>query len=568
MRRQSPARALLRDRLRDLEQRAFTARRAAGLSRSRSAVIEKVNERRRRHRRGPLNPKTVGGWFQPHDPHVAPEFDDLWDLVEVYLGWTGEPADREHWRNLHAETRSARPDRSAGEPWADLVDGHTAWRRVTPGSDSTAFEQHVVRLAGRLADVRDEEERGLDGPWRDPGLAERYTRRVEFLLDRVLPEETSFSPAEVALLTLIPPLHHTRTLWSMARLSRVRPADLHPADLADPTDRCREKYQEFFSQYSWLVRRANQRDIPDREGARQEIGWWLFLRWLEQPAALKECPAHGFLARLDIPDEDMRELLEDERVDVLLRPPEHVISGERTSWPEPENFVYFSATHSDQRNEGAVEAQGTARDPVPGRMRAPGHPGGATGAFGVRRPAAAHGPPGGRRGREPAPGAAGDPPPRVGGRGAPHPGKRRAGVVQLAGSWASRTSRSPPNTAPRRSAGNPDAWSRGRACRLSRTASTPTADCCREEPPCDLVRARRRPAGRRPAGELREAERSVGQPEQPHRQREPVRSALRIARKRMSARRRLARSSTSLENTPHESRPSTVPRSWTMTSPI
>jgi len=260
-----------------------------------------VNERRRRHRRGPLNPKTVGGWFQPHDPHVAPEFDDLWDLVEVYLGWTGEPADREHWRNLHAEPRSARPDRSAGEPWADLVDGHTAWRRV------------------------------------------------EFLLDRVLPEETSFSPAEVALSTLIPLLHHTRTLWSMARLSRVRPADLHPADLADPADRCREKYQEFFSRYSWLVRRANQRDIPDREGARQEIGWWLFRRWLEQPAALKECPAHGFLARLDIPDEDMRELLEDERVDVLLRPPEHVISGERTSWPEPENFVYFSATHSDQR---------------------------------------------------------------------------------------------------------------------------------------------------------------------------------------------------------------------------
>ena len=33
-----------------------------------------------------------------------------------------------------------------------------------------------------------------------------------------------------------------------------------------------------------------------------------------------------------------------------------------------------------------------------------------------------------------------------------------------------------------------------------------------QEPPCDLVRVRRRPAGRRPAGELREAEGSVGQP--------------------------------------------------------
>ncbi|MGW1138232.1 wHTH domain-containing protein [Streptomyces zhihengii] len=174
----------------------------------------------------------------------------------------------------------ARPERAAplepGETsWARLAREHPAWQQVEHAPGAEVLRDAVEELADRLHRTAEADRRLLSGdPWSPAGLAERMTERVTWLLSKVLnPQKLELSPAEAARLVTAPFLytaHRYRTAVGAlsaepTRLSRTPGASALRAD-----------YEQYFSAYARLVRRAGRSDAEGAEG----IAWWLFHHWL------------------------------------------------------------------------------------------------------------------------------------------------------------------------------------------------------------------------------------------------------------------------------------------------
>ncbi|MGW6457984.1 HD domain-containing protein [Streptomyces sp. NPDC055078] len=177
------------------------------------------------------------------------------------------------------------PARSRGEhPWKRAVATHPVWNRTDPALAATtdALRTGCVALTGRLADGY---ERVLatalrDDPWHDRELPGRVHDRAGFITGK-LADDTVFSPAEAALLAVLPFLD--AAFWAREAARRVRVLDRDPpADAAD--DGGFREFREFLRQYPRLERRLFDGERP-MAGARP-ILWWAFHRWLlRQPDA-------------------------------------------------------------------------------------------------------------------------------------------------------------------------------------------------------------------------------------------------------------------------------------------
>ncbi|MFD7659482.1 hypothetical protein ACFV4N_36355 [Actinosynnema sp. NPDC059797] len=177
------------------------------------------------------------------------------------------------------------------DPWMAAVARSEAWNHVRAPGD---LRDQAVAVAGRLAALRPEP---ASDPWHDAGLAERFTKRVGWLLRHRLGDALVLDPAEAVLLTLVPLLH--QVLWDRAAadLSAVDPTDLAQTGA---TDGDRAGYERHLRDHSRLVDRALLPDLPDRSDARADIGWWLFHRWVRQRAEVVKRKSVGdLLARVD-----------------------------------------------------------------------------------------------------------------------------------------------------------------------------------------------------------------------------------------------------------------------------
>ncbi|MFB4297358.1 hypothetical protein [Actinomadura sp. NTSP31] len=187
-----------------------------------------------------------------------------------------------------------------------MVREHAAWDRVDPQRDMTAFQNGAAAVADRLgALVRDAEAALDDDPWLDPDLAVRFTGRTDWLLRTPLAEALrDLSPAEAALLALVPLLHHAHMARTLAGLREIDPLDFD----SEGADGPRREYATFLRGQRELVDRAMARTLPDRDAAGTEIGWWLFHRWAARyPVAYRLGAVRGLLDDTRIADPRLRE---------------------------------------------------------------------------------------------------------------------------------------------------------------------------------------------------------------------------------------------------------------------
>ncbi|MGW5258746.1 wHTH domain-containing protein [Streptomyces sp. NPDC004012] len=187
-----------------------------------------------------------------------------------------------------------RPDRVTrstmeGHNWITAAGNHPAWKQIGDGVGAEAMKQAAVALVTRLASYANDDEAVLSrDPWRPINFAERMTGRVGWLLSKVLnPEKLALSPAEAALLVVIPFLYVSIENRSAAEALGAEPENL--SRVACPTDE-RASYEQHFNSYSRLIRRAAshaaQTGTDDQAAA---IAWWLFRRWLiRKPSAFHE----------------------------------------------------------------------------------------------------------------------------------------------------------------------------------------------------------------------------------------------------------------------------------------
>ncbi|MFD0851614.1 hypothetical protein ACFQ07_05260, partial [Actinomadura adrarensis] len=164
-------------------------------------------------------------------------------------------------------------------PWARAVHEHTAWSLVDPGQNTTALREGSAAVAGKLASLTETAWADLaDDPWLDTSLPRRFTKRTDWLLRTTLRDRLrDLSPAEAALLTLIPLVHCTHTTRALAGMRAIDPLKLEPVDDGGTY---RRDYELFLQGQRELVSRACGQHLPDRQPAGHQIGWWLLHRWL------------------------------------------------------------------------------------------------------------------------------------------------------------------------------------------------------------------------------------------------------------------------------------------------
>nr|BFD89766.1 hypothetical protein KitaXyl93_11260 [Kitasatospora sp. Xyl93] len=170
----------------------------------------------------------------------------------VYLDGSRPPAVPEgadHWVRAAAESR--------------------VWKHVREDRDVEPYRRVVLTAVGELAVLRDSVDLA-DDPWQDPGIAERFASRVDWLLGN---DRLDLYPAEAALLAVLPFLYRVRSLRLAAARVSVRPTDLLPSDgIGD-----RAAYEQFIESYDLLVGRTRT-----RPNSTAPLGWWLYHRWLDQ----------------------------------------------------------------------------------------------------------------------------------------------------------------------------------------------------------------------------------------------------------------------------------------------
>nr|WSW48737.1 hypothetical protein OG296_37030 [Streptomyces sp. NBC_01001] len=118
--------------------------------RDRTAAIKEATKRRKNSELPPLQPTTVGGWFEKGTP--AKDFATLWALVEVLYEWSGRPqpdslsgpahatavgwwrGKRELWQTLYRQAKRSRPAGAPPAGGSPAVKGYLAAVRKTAKS--------------------------------------------------------------------------------------------------------------------------------------------------------------------------------------------------------------------------------------------------------------------------------------------------------------------------------------------------------------------------------------------------------------------------------------------------
>ncbi|MFT7839281.1 hypothetical protein Q5530_24315 [Saccharothrix sp. BKS2] len=220
------------------------------------------------------------------------------------------------------------------DPWMLAVARSAAWDHVRlPGE----MRDRAVVVAGRLAALRPGT---TSDPWHDAGLAERFAKRVGWLLRHRLRDALVLDPAEAALLALVPLLH--QVLWDRAATS-LHGVDPTRLEQSGAPDSDRASYEKHLRDHPRLVERALQPELPDRPDARTDIGWWLFHRWVAQRAeVVKRKSVVDLLAEVD--PGPLREVLDVDRVRELLYglrlEPQALCDPERLGGFAPHDTLY------------------------------------------------------------------------------------------------------------------------------------------------------------------------------------------------------------------------------------
>ncbi|MFB9393853.1 wHTH domain-containing protein [Streptomyces coeruleoprunus] len=202
--------------------------------------------------------------------------------------------------------------RAAEDPWAAAVRTSSVWRHVAACRDVERHREAAAATAGALARLRDEAERRLAAdPWQDPGSAERFAERLEWLLGE--PGDgpgLDLYPAEAALFVLVPYLSRVHDVRVAAALVDVEP--WRPTASVDAPERA--SFEAYADGHRLLVQRAALR--PEAEAP---IGWWLFHRWLvRHERHAHEDTVRELLDAVGGPHAEVRRVLTPRRVSRLL----------------------------------------------------------------------------------------------------------------------------------------------------------------------------------------------------------------------------------------------------------
>ncbi|GGX77172.1 wHTH domain-containing protein [Streptomyces hiroshimensis] len=202
------------------------------------------------------------------------------------------------------------------EPWVALAERSHAWEHVEQGYEAEPLRRQAGEVARRLAAARDEAAALLsDDPWHDDALAARIAGRTDWLLKNVWSDAgLAVSPAEAALLSLLPLLHHTRLVRRAVAHLPVDPLDLSPQPSPGAE---RARYERFLHRNDRLVRRARALD-----GGGREIGWWLFHRWLAHDQVLAQGPWPADLLSVTGPACEIPGILDAKSLESLLTAPD------------------------------------------------------------------------------------------------------------------------------------------------------------------------------------------------------------------------------------------------------
>ncbi|MFJ6379474.1 ATP-binding protein [Kitasatospora sp. NPDC092039] len=156
------------------------------------------------------------------------------------------------------------------DDWVRAAAESRVWKHVREDRDVEPYRRVVLTAVGELAVLRDAVDLA-DDPWQDPGIAERFASRVDWLLGN---DRLDLYPAEAALLAVLPFLYRVRSLRLAAARASVAPADLAPSSEPDTE---RAAYEQFTESYDLLVGRTRT-----RPNSTAPLGWWLYHRWLDQ----------------------------------------------------------------------------------------------------------------------------------------------------------------------------------------------------------------------------------------------------------------------------------------------
>ncbi|MGC4908720.1 HD domain-containing protein [Streptomyces cyaneofuscatus] len=286
----------------------------------------------------PLQYTTVQGWLDGKTlPRQESALRQLLAAYALLLELAEAPGGERVlalWNNAKGAVPT--PEAKTADPWIDLAERSPLWKHANaPIDDVEAMQAQTVDLAGRLAGLRDDAESLLrEDPWTDVTLARRISDATNLLLEQYLsplgsdgerqPEERfEPSPAEVALLVLLPFLHHLHRLRRASALVGVRPADLTTGGVAGSAPD-RPGYEAFLYGQDALVRRADLSRLDDLEhpDGTREIGWWLLHRWIDSGKAPGGRDAvQDMLEAAEVPDGPLREALAPDSVERLLSSP-------------------------------------------------------------------------------------------------------------------------------------------------------------------------------------------------------------------------------------------------------
>ncbi|WP_340377306.1 hypothetical protein U5640_21000 [Streptomyces sp. SS7] len=165
--------------------------------------------------------------------------------------------------------------------WRTQVARSRVWELISPDARDRGkgLQDEAPELADRLAASYAESRRSAlrDDPWHDERLASRTATRTNLLIHQLWNGREGFlSPAEAALIALLPFLHQAHRSATAAELARVDPTDLRHRSAPDAD---RRAYELALGSHERLVRRAELGGLDDRPDGRREIGWWLFHQW-------------------------------------------------------------------------------------------------------------------------------------------------------------------------------------------------------------------------------------------------------------------------------------------------
>ncbi|MFI2203920.1 hypothetical protein ACH47Z_24690 [Streptomyces sp. NPDC020192] len=274
--------------------------------------------------------RTVGDWL---DCEVVPRWSPRVQLfLQELESLAGERSglSRSGWGRLLKEARQRLQGRR-GVPeaavrsgtrgdWLNAAEGSQAWKLVSPAwaGEVGAVRERTLEVIDRLAELRDRKEELLGrDPWYDPHLPVRTVDRVDRRLAGIkFPEQQgTLSPAEAALIVLLPFLHQVRLAWTADQLHDVDPGDLDTRKQGSPE---RAAYNQVLLEHKWLIRQAQRGDaLPDRNDGRREVGWWLFHQWV-RPRTEQKARLDDVLDALGVVADDMGPLLEPSLLGRLL----------------------------------------------------------------------------------------------------------------------------------------------------------------------------------------------------------------------------------------------------------